>query len=161
VLNIVRAETSEQIVAVRELFLEYARSLSFSLCFQSFDREVAGLPGDYAPPRGRLLLATVHDTPAGCVALHPLEVGIAIIGRHCEMKRLYVRPEFRGVGAGRKLAEAVIAEARLIGYSYMRLDTIEPMMQRAVILYRALGFREIPPYRANPIPGALYMELKL
>jgi len=164
VLNVVRAETSEQIAAIRELFLEYAQSLGFSLCFQSFDRELAKLPGDYAPPHGRLLLATADGKPAGCVALHRLaaEPGAAITtGEFCEMKRLYVRPEFRGTGAGRKLAEAIIAEARSIGYNCMRLDTIEPTMQRAVILYRALGFREIPPYRANPIPGALYMELSL
>ncbi|MFB3917556.1 MAG: GNAT family N-acetyltransferase [Terriglobales bacterium] len=175
-LKISQAESAEQIAAVRELFLEYAQSLGFSLCFQSFDRELAGLPGDYAPPCGRLLLATMDQQPAGCVALHLLQTsGTSAEQKQvprsarddsrqddvCEMERLYVRPQFRGLGAGRRLAEALIAEARAIGYSHIRLDTVEPMMQRAVSLYRALGFREIPAYRENPIQGALYMELKL
>jgi ribosomal protein S18 acetylase RimI-like enzyme len=144
-----------QIAAVRELFLEYANSLGFSLCFQSFDQELAALPGDYAPPHGRLLIATGNSQPAGCVALHRLDRDI------CEMKRLYVRPQFRGKGLGRGLAERVIAEARQIGYEYLRLDTVEPVMKTAVKMYRQLGFREIPPYRQNPITGALYMELQL
>jgi putative acetyltransferase len=152
---IVEAATAEQVAQVRELFLEYAQSLAFSLCFQSFDRELAALPGDYAPPRGRLLLATVDGRPAGCVALHPLQ------GEICEMKRLYVRPEFRGRHLGRALADRIIAEACAIGYTHMRLDTVEPLMPRAVAMYRALGFREIPPYRPNPIAGAVYMELDL
>jgi len=148
-----QAESPEQFAAIRELFLEYAHSLGFSLCFQSFDKELAGLPGDYVPPEGRLLLATHEGAPAGCVALHNLEPGI------CEMKRLYVRPQFRGKGLGRALAERVIAEARQIGYQRLRLDTVEPMMKAAVAMYRQLGFREIAPYRDNPIEGALYMEL--
>ena len=150
-----QAESPEQIAAIRELFLEYAQSLGFSLCFQSFDKELAGLPGDYAPPEGRLLLATYGGTPAGCVALHKLEPGI------CEMKRLYVRPQFRGKGLGRGLAERIVAETRRIGYKQLRLDTVEPRMRAAVAMYRALGFREIVPYRENPIDGALYMELQL
>ncbi len=149
------AESPQQIAALRGLFLEYAQSLGFSLCFQSFDKELAGLPGDYTPPQGRLLLATHEGAPAGCVALHKLDSTI------CEMKRLYVRPQFRGKGLGRELAERVIADARQIGYSQLRLDTVEPMMRAAVVMYRQLGFREIPPYRENPIEGALYMELEL
>jgi ribosomal protein S18 acetylase RimI-like enzyme len=154
-LTITQARTPEQIAAVRTLFLEYAHSLNFSLCFQSFDQELAALPGDYAPPFGRLLLADAHGRRAGCVALHRLEEGI------CEMKRLYVRPEFRGQKIGRRLAEAVIAEARALGYQRMRLDTVAPVMRAAVQLYRELGFYEIPAYRPNPMEGTLYMELVL
>ena len=154
-LRIRQAESCAQIEAIRELFLEYGQSLSFSLCFQSFDRELAGLPGDYAPPEGRLLLATHLDVLVGCVALHKLEAGI------CEMKRLYVRPLFRGKGVGKVLAERVIAEARQVGYKHLRLDTVESEMRAAVAMYRNLGFREIKPYRANPIESALYMELEL
>jgi ribosomal protein S18 acetylase RimI-like enzyme len=150
-----QAESTAKIAAIRELFLEYAQSLGFSLCFQSFDQELAGLPGDYARPEGRLLLASVRGAPAGCVALHKLGAEI------CEMKRLYVRPQFRGKGLGQILAEQVITEARQIGYKQLRLDTVEPMMRTAVAMYRTLGFREIAPYRANPIEGALYMELEL
>jgi ribosomal protein S18 acetylase RimI-like enzyme len=142
-------------VQARSLFQEYATTLGFSLCFQSFDQELAGLPGDYAPPQGRLLLAKAGGDLAGCVALHPLEAGI------CEMKRLYVRPQFRGQGIGKALLNTVLAEARAIGYQRMRLDTVEPIMQDAVRMYRAYGFREIAPYRSNPIEGALYMEIEL
>jgi len=154
-LTLRQAESPAQIAQARELFLEYADSLGFSLCFQSFDRELAGLPGDYAPPDGRLLIAEYRGQLAGCVALHKLEPEI------CEMKRLYLRPQLRGRGVGRALAEAVIAEARAIGYRKMRLDTVEPAMPNAVAMYRRLGFVEIDPYRANPIAGALYMELGL
>jgi putative acetyltransferase len=140
---------------VRALFFEYAGSLGFSLCFQGFDEELRALPGMYAPPRGRLLLAIEDDRPAGCVGLHPWD------GDAAEMKRLYVRPAFRGRGLGRILAEAALAEARSIGYRSIRLDTIASLMQSAIALYRELGFREIPPYRSNPIPGALYLELRL
>ena len=154
-LSLQQAESPAQIAQARELFLEYADSLGFSLCFQSFDQELAGLPGDYAPPDGRLLLAEYRGQPAGCVALHKLDSEI------CEMKRLYLRPQLRGRGVGRALAEAVIAEARAIGYRKMRLDTVEPAMPNAVAMYRRLGFVEIAPYRTNPIAGALYMELAL
>jgi ribosomal protein S18 acetylase RimI-like enzyme len=147
------AESAEQITQVRELFLEYASSLGFSLCFQGFDKELEALPGDYAPPSGRLLLAEYKGAPAACGALHKMQPEI------CEMKRLYVRPEFRGKRIGRALAESLIAEAGAIGYRCMRLDTIGSSMAAAVSLYRELGFLEIPPYRANPIEGALYMEL--
>src|SRR6201997_961318 len=116
------AESPSEIELIRELFLEYAQSLGFSLCFQNFDKELAGLPGDYAPPEGRLLLATYEDRLAGCVALHPLESQI------CEMKRLYLRPQFRGKGLGRALADQIITEARQIGYQRIRLDTVEPRM---------------------------------
>lgn len=149
------AASPEQITAVRELFLEYASSLNFSLCFQSFEQELAELPGEYAPPDGRLLVAAQSSQLAGCVALHRLEPEI------CEMKRLYVRPQFRGRGLGRVLAERIVADAREIGYKRLRLDTVEPVMRGAVALYRKLGFREIAPYRKNPIEGALYMELEL
>ena len=150
-----QAESPAQIAAARELFLEYAQSLGFSLCFQNFDRELAGLPGDYAPPEGRLLLAEYEGQLVGCVALHKLEPGI------CEMKRLYLRRQFRGKGLGRALAERIIAEARQIGYRCMRLDTVEPVMKDAVAMYRKLGFTEIGAYRANPMTGTLYMELEL
>ncbi len=153
--TITQVESLAQVERARELFLEYAQSLGFSLCFQNFDQELAGLPGDYAPPGGRLLLASYRDQLAGCVALHSLETGI------CEMKRLYLRPQFRGKGLGRALAEAVIADARGIGCSSMRLDTVEPVMPNAVAMYRRLGFKEIEPYRPNPMAGALYMELAL
>jgi len=154
-LQALQAESPQQIAAVRELFLEYAQSLGFSLCFQGFDQELAALPGEYAPPAGRLMLATHDETAAGCVALHRLD------DEHCEMKRLYVRPHFRGRGFGVHLAERIIADARQIGYKYLRLDTVEPVMRTAVAMYRRFGFHEIAPYRPNPIEGALYMELQL
>jgi putative acetyltransferase len=154
-LRMTQASSPTQIAQVRELFLEYAKSLGFSLCFQNFDRELAGLPGDYSPPDGRLLIAEYEGEVAGCVALHKLEPGI------CEMKRLYLRPAFRGKSLGRRLAETILNEARSIGYQTLRLDTVERVMREAVGLYRALGFREIAPYRANPMEGTLYMELVL
>lgn len=150
-----QARSAADIEAARALFLEYAKSLDFELCFQSFDAELAGLPGDYAEPEGRLLLADVAGEPQGCVALHRHADGI------CEMKRLYVRPHLRGRGVGRLLVEAAIAEARKIGYRSVRLDTIGASMQNALALYRALGFEKIPAYRENPIPSATYLELKL
>lgn len=149
------AASDEEMALARSLFEEYAASLDFSLCFQSFEQELDGLPGEYAPPAGRLLLAYAGGEAAGCVALRALD------GDACEMKRLYVRPAFRGLGIGSALAVAVIKEARRIGYGRMRLDTIGETMRNAVRLYRRLGFREIPPYRPNPIEGALYMELVL
>jgi ribosomal protein S18 acetylase RimI-like enzyme len=154
-LKVAQAEAQQQVEDVRRLFVEYGESLGFSLCFQSFDQELAGLPGDYAPPSGRLLLAESDGQAAGCVALHHLEDGV------CEMKRLYVRPGFRGKKIGLALARAVIVEARAIGYTRMRLDTIAASMTEAVAMYRALGFVEISPYRPNPIASALYMELEL
>ena len=154
-LAVTQAETPAQIAQARELFLEYAQSLGFSLCFQNFDQELSGLPGDYAPPEGRLLLAECDGQLAGCVALHKLDFGV------CEMKRLYLRPQFRGKGLGLTLTDRIIEEARKIGYQRMRLDTVEPVMKDAVAMYRKLGFKEIAPYRPNPNPGTVYMELEL
>jgi GNAT superfamily N-acetyltransferase len=154
-LTLTQTESPGQVAQARELFLEYAQSLGFSLCFQNFDKELAELPGDYAPPEGRLLLAEFEGQLAACVALHKLDPAI------CEMKRLYLRPQFRGKGLGRALAGRIIAEARQIGYQRMRLDTVEPVMKDAVAMYRKLGFKQIAPYRPNPIAGAMYMELEL
>lgn len=154
-LTFAQATSSSQIAEARELFGEYAHSLGFSLCFQNFDHELASLPGHYAPPEGRLLLAEYDAELAGCVALHKLGSGV------CEMKRLYLRPQFRGQGLGRALAERIIAEARQIGYQSMRLDTVEPVMKSAVAMYRTLGFKDVAPYCSNPITGAIYMELQL
>src|SRR5580698_3618863 len=153
-LDFAPAESPDQVTQARELFLEYAQSLGFSLCFQNFDQELAGLPGDYAPPEGRLMLVEYEGQLAGCIALHKLADGI------CEMKRLYLRPQFRGKGLGRALAGHIISEARRMGYQRMRLDTVEPAMKDAVAMYRKLGFREIAPYCEKPIAGALYMELQ-
>jgi len=152
---LVQAESPAQVAQARELFLEYAQSLGVDLCFQNFEQELAGLPGHYAPPSGRLLLAEYDGQLAGCAALRQWQPGV------CEMKRLYLRPSFRGKGLGRVIAETIIAEARNAGYQHMRLDTIEPIMKDAVEMYRKLGFKEIAPYRANPIAGAIYMELQL
>jgi len=154
-ISVTQARSQADIAQARELFLEYAQSLGFSLCFQNFDQELANLPGDYCPPGGRLLLAKLGEEIVGCVGLHKLQPDI------CEMKRLYLRPQFRGKGSGRILANAAIADARKIGYKFMRLDTVEPVMKDAVAMYRRLGFYEITPYRVNPMPGTLYMELQL
>ena len=154
-VELIQATLPEHIEQARVLFLEYADSLGFSLCFQTFDEELKSLPGSYAAPSGRLLLAQYEHQAAGCVALRKLEVNL------CEMKRLYVRPAYRGKGLGRILVERLITDARAIGYERMRLDTIPSSMQDAVALYRRMGFKEIPPYRANPIEGALYLELLL
>ena len=156
-VTILPVTSESHISAARELFLEYAQSLGFSLCFQSFDQELASLPGKYAPPEGRLLLAYVGDRLAGCGALRPLDFENGI----CEMKRLYVRPQFRGLGLGRKLALALMEEARQIGYRRMRLDTVADVMRDAVMMYRAMGFYEISPYTENPQPSTLYMEIDL
>ena len=158
--SIFQAESPAQIAQARELFLEYADSLGFSLCFQNFDQELAELPGDYAPSAGRLLLAEHDGKLAGCVALHKLKVQTGEDGV-CEMKRLYLRPQFRGKGLGRVLAERIIAEARWAEYTSIRLDTVGPVMKDAVAMYRKLGFQEIAPYRSNPNPGTLYLELLL
>jgi GNAT superfamily N-acetyltransferase len=139
---------------VAALFREYAGSLDFALDFQNFDRELATLPGGYAPPRGALLVARAGCAAAGCVALRPIDAETG------EVKRLYVRDRFRGQGVGRVLAEEIVATARSAGYLRLRLDTV-PAMAAARGLYRRLGFREIEPYTANPVPGALFFELEL
>ncbi|HEY0590306.1 MAG TPA: GNAT family N-acetyltransferase [Thermoanaerobaculia bacterium] len=154
-IDIAPVANPRELEDVRTLFMEYARSLDFSLCFQSFDEEVARLPGMYAPPKGALLLARVDGEAAGCAGLHELEDGIA------EMKRLFVRPRYRDLGLGRALAQRILDEARAIGYRKMRLDTIQGTMDPAIRLYRRMGFVPIEPYRSNPIAGALYMELAL
>lgn len=154
-MNFIQVQSAEEIQSARELFEEYAARLEISLCFQDFERELAELPGDYRPPSGRLLLAFVNQRLAGCVAVRDLG------GHTCEMKRLYLKPEFHGRGLGRVLAEKIIQEAREIGYGRMRLDTLPGKMDRAIALYRSLGFREIPAYYSNPVSGATYMELTL
>jgi ribosomal protein S18 acetylase RimI-like enzyme len=145
----------EDLAQVRRLFRAYADWLAVDLCFQGFQRELAELPGAYAPPAGRLLVARVAGDLVGCVALRPLEP------RVCEMKRLWVEPGFAGRGIGRALAEAIVEAARAIGYERMRLDTIPERMPAAQHLYAALGFREIPPYYHNPLPGVVMLELAL
>jgi len=153
-VQIRQASTTEEIVAMRRLFQEYAAWLRVDLCFQGFADELATLPGFYAPPRGRLLLATDPDGPAGCVALRPAGDKV------CEMKRLFVRPACQNRGLGRALAQAVIAEARAAGYSTMRLDTL-PFMQRAIRLYEALDFVRRSAYYATPLAETVFMELHL
>ncbi len=153
-LTFIQATSQEQISIARELFLEYAASLNIDLCFQGFDQELKELPGEYAPPLGRLFLFSYDSQLAGCGALRKCDEGIG------EMKRLYLKPAFRGKGLGRAMTTHIINEARSIGYKSLRLDTL-PMMREAIPLYRSLGFREIEPYRVNPIDGALYMELDL
>ena len=153
-LIIAPAATPRDIADVRTLFGEYAALVAEALCFQNFDAELAALPGEYAPPGGVLLIAREGDAPAGCVALRRLDAGTG------EMKRMYVREAYRGSGLGRRLAVAVIEEARKRGYMRVLLDTL-PKLAPAIALYRDLGFRETAPYLASPTPGALCFGLKL
>jgi ribosomal protein S18 acetylase RimI-like enzyme len=153
-LTVREIDPDKDMGTVRALFTEYAESLGFDLCFQGFDRELEGLPGEYTPPRGRLLIAEEGGEAAGCVALRELGEGV------CEMKRLYVRPGFRGRGTGRELSEEIVRIARREGYGKMRLDTLASM-EAATALYRSMEFREIGPYRYNPLGDAVYMELDL
>ena len=161
VATISAPRTSADYDAIKALFREYAESLGFSLAYQDFDKELAGFPGKYAPPEGALLLARVGDEAAGTVALRRLDTGI------CEMKRLYVKPQFRGRrtadgrSIGRALAEDIVAVGRERGYQRLRLDTIGGKMRQALSLYRSMGFVEIPPYYASPIPDTAYLELVL
>jgi GNAT superfamily N-acetyltransferase len=154
-IEIVQAETPAQIKTAQELFREYQTWFGLNLCFQDFDGEVAALPGKYAAPDGRLFLVFADEKPAGCGALRKLETGV------CEMKRLFVKEDFRGRKIGVLLIEKLIEEAKKIGYEKMRLDTYPPKMGRAVALYESFGFREIPAYYHNPYGETLYMELDL
>ena len=154
-MKFTQASSLHELDRARELFREYEAWLNLDLCFQNFEKELAELPGAYAPPNGRLLLAFDGNELAGCVALRRLSDDA------CEMKRLFLRPQFHGRGLGRELAERIIEEARAIGYRKMRLDTLSEQMRSAIGLYRVLGFREIAPYYKNPVPGALFMELTL
>jgi GNAT superfamily N-acetyltransferase len=149
-----QASAPDDVARARDLFREYAHWLKVDLCFQGFERELAELPGDYAPPDGRLLLAWHHERPVGCIALRRLD---ATTG---EVKRLYVRPEARGRRTGWRLVEQVVAAAREIGYRRLVLDTL-PQMAEARSLYRSFGFSEIPAYCANPLPGVSYLALDL
>ena len=154
-LSIQPAATPDDLAAARTLFRAYAESLGFSLCFENFDQELASLPGVYASPKGVILLARKGGAAVGCVGLRPLDDQTA------EMKRLYLTQEARGLGLGRKLCEALIGAAKGVGYARMRLDTVPGKMDSAITLYRALGFRSIPPYNQSPIPGIIHMELSL
>lgn len=155
-MRIVQAQSEAEIQQVRELFGEYVAWLGLNLCFQNYDKELAELPGDYAPPSGRLLLALDDDGVAmGCAALRDLNEGT------CEMKRLFVRPAARGQGLGWKLARMIVDEARAYGYRRIRLDTLPGKMDRAIAMYRVLGFKDIEPYYNNPVAGAAFMELEL
>src|SRR5205807_4164951 len=154
-MELIEAQTPAEIELARRLFREYSASLEIDLCFQNFEKELAELPGDYAAPSGRLLFAYHNGALAGCIALRKIGEGI------CEMKRLFVRDQFRGKGLGRSLIDAIISEAKLIGYQRMRLDTLPPKMNDAVALYRSYGFKEISAYYDNPVPDAIFMELDL
>jgi len=153
-IRIIRAQSPDQVDEVRRLFREYERFLGVDLCFQSFEEELAGLPGQYGPPDGVLLMAMDGRQVAGCVALRKLEDGV------CEMKRLYLRPNYRGRGLGRRLAERIVSEAAALGYKVMRLDTLDKLKE-AMGLYEAMGFRRREPYYGNPLPGVVYWELDL
>jgi putative acetyltransferase len=153
-MQIENADTPELVRLARELFIEYSESLGVDLCFQGFAEELARLPGEYARPAGRLMLVFNGRKAVGCGALRPID------DRVCEMKRVYLWPPVRGKGAGRVLIGTLIETAHELGYEQMRLDTL-PSMTRAMEIYRSLGFKEIAPYRVNPVPGASFLELEL
>ena len=153
-MEIRQARTKTEIEEVRRLFREYESFLDVDLCFQSFEEELAGLPGKYTPPDGGLLIAVDGERTVGCVAVRRLSPEI------CEMKRLYVKPEARGTGLGRALARQIVETAKGIGYSKMRLDTLDKL-RTARRIYTSMGFKETIPYYENPIPGVVYMELAL
>jgi ribosomal protein S18 acetylase RimI-like enzyme len=157
-IELFQPATAHDMDAVRDIFREYANTLSVDLCFQGFEAELSALPGDYAAPRGALLLARVDGAVAGCCALRPMDS--SDYPNASEMKRLYVRKAFRGFGLGRQLAEAILDEARLAGYSSVLLDTLDEM-EAARALYEDLGFQEIPPYYHNPHAGAHYLKVDL
>ena len=157
-IQLIEAVDPRDIESTREIFLEYAAGLAVDLCFQGFDAELASLPGDYAAPRGALLLALVDGSAAGCCALRALDT--VDYPNACEMKRLYVRKAFRGFGLGRQLVEAMLERARQAGYACLVLDTLDDM-QAARSLYEELGFKEVPPYYHNPIAGAHYLKADL
>ena len=154
-MKLIQVKSDEDVQHARRLFEEYAAWLGFSLCFQNFDKELAELPGDYAPPNGCLFLAVENDQVAGCVALRKIGEGTG------EMKRLYVRPAFRGKGLGRTLTERIIEAARDMGYLRLRLDTLPGRMDQAIAIYRSLGFKDIERYYNNPYEAAAFMELLL
>lgn len=156
-MKLIQAKSGEEIQEARRLFKEYAAWLGvdFALCLQNFEQELADLPGEYAPPGGRLFLALENDQVAGCVAIRKIGAD------SCEMKRFYVRPALRGQGLGRTLAEKIIEAAREIGYARMRLDTLPRRMAPAIATYRSLGFKTIEPYYDNPIEGVVFLELEL
>jgi GNAT superfamily N-acetyltransferase len=154
-MDLIQAQTANEIEQARLLFREYADWLQIDLCFQNFEKELVNLPGEYAPPAGRLLLAYQDSQLAGCAALRRIDDGV------CEMKRLFLRAAFRGRGLGRQLIEAIMREATQIGYERLRLDTLPPRMNDAIALYRSYGFKEILPYYDNPVAGAIFMELDL
>ena len=157
-IQLLTPTSADDLAATSGVFREYAISLGFDLCFQDFEGEIANLPGDYAPPRGALLLAHVDGAIAGCCALRPLDSSDYV--NTAEMKRLYVRPAFRGLGLGRQLAEAILDAARMAGYDSVLLDTLNEMAI-ARSMYEELGFKEIPPYYHNPLAGAHYLKVDL
>ncbi|MBR0577199.1 GNAT family N-acetyltransferase [Proteiniclasticum sp. BAD-10] len=153
-IEIRHVSTSAEMESIRQLFVAYVQSLETDLAFQNFQEELYSLPGKYAPPKGALFLALVEGKAAGCIALRPMEDKI------CEMKRLYVDPEYRHLGLGKQLVEKILDEGQKLGYNCMRLDTLTSMTA-ALALYRAQGFQAIPPYTYNPLDGAIYMERRL
>lgn len=158
VISLRPAQFPDDLQTVRQLFLEYQAGLGIDLCFQGFEAELAELPGAYAPPAGTLLLACVDGEPAGCCAMRPLYNTDHL--NACEMKRLFVRPAFRGFGLGRLLVERVLSDGQLSGYTTMLLDTLSDM-ETARALYQEMGFVEVAPYYHNPIPGAHYLKVDL